>query len=495
MTRPDAPWGQPHAMMHRRSKAYHPGATADNDTPGRILIVANRLPVTLRSEYGRVDVTASSGGLATGLTRIQRRHRSRWIGWTGMSDQPRDTTRHEIDSRLHSMRMTAIHLSRAEVAGFYRRYANGVLWPVLHDLPPTDHAHTDWDTYQRVNERFADAIAREMEPGDVVWVHDYHLMLVPRLLRARYPRARIGFFLHTPFPTLESFAALSHAGLLLDGLCGADSIGVHTAEYVDNLRDALAELGGRHGRTERSPRVFACPMSVDVAALGALASDACVAADAARTRGRGPLFVGVDRLDYTKGIPERLRAFEQLLERDATLHGRARLVQIAVPSREQVSGYASIRQEVEALVSRINARWGTAEWQPVDYRYRSIDVKTLVALYRAADVMLVTPIRDGLNLVAKEFVACRTDGDGVLVLSERAGAAAELRTALLVAPTDERALTDAYSAALEMLPAERRVRMRHLRLTVARHDVYRWAEQVLDSLMSAGSLAPQAHNA
>ena len=482
-------------MMPPLSKAHRLPATTDNDGNGRILIVANRLPVTLRSDRGRVDVSPSSGGLATGLTRIQRRHRSRWIGWTGMSDDPGPTVRHEIDSRLCATGMTAIHLSRAEVAGFYRRYANGVLWPVLHEMPATEHGSTDWDAYRRVNQRFADAIVREIEPGDVVWVHDYHLMLVPRLVRARCQDARIGFFLHTPFPTLESFAALPHADLLIDGLLGADSIGVHTPGYVDNLREALRQLGGHRGRSERDVRVFACPMSVDVTALGMLASDAAVAADAARMRGDGPLLVGVDRLDYTKGIPERLRAFGRLLEEDATLRGRARLVQIAVPSRELVSGYASIRQDVEALVARINRQWGTAEWQPVDYRYRSICMTTLVTLYRAADVMLVTPIRDGLNLVAKEFVACRTDGDGVLVLSERAGAAAELRTALLVDPTDERALTDAYSAALGMLPAERRVRMRHLRLTVARHDIYRWAEHVLDPLVTPDALARQAHNA
>jgi trehalose 6-phosphate synthase/phosphatase len=419
-----------------------------------------------------------------------------------MSDEPRSSMRRDVDARLDSMGMAAIHLSRAEVTGFYRRYANGVLWPALHDMRVNEHASSDWDAYRRVNERFAEAIVRELRADDVVWVHDYHLMLVPQLVRAQCAWARIGFFLHTPFPTLESFAALPHAGVLLDGMVGADSIGVHTGEYVDNLRGALRALDGRgaqHGvdvnHRRDIVRVFACPMSVDVATLGTLALDGAVAAEALRVRGDGPLFVGVDRLDYTKGIPERLRAFERLLESDPTLHGRARLVQVAVPSREQVSGYASIREDVEALVARINHRWGTPDWQPVDYRYRSIGLKTLAALYRAADVMLVTPIRDGMNLVAKEFVACRPDCDGVLVLSERAGAAAELRTALLVDPTDERELADAYSAALGMRPAERRVRMRHLRLTVAAHDVFRWAECVLESLLSDESSSRVATNA
>jgi trehalose 6-phosphate synthase/phosphatase len=460
----------------------------DAATSSRVLIAANRLPLTLQSNRERIEVRPSSGGLATGLTRIQHHYRSRWIGWTGMSDDPGASIRHDVDSRLRSIGMIAIHLSRPEVTGFYHRYANAVLWPILHDLAGTEHGSDDWETYRNVNARFADAIVRELRSGDLVWIHDYHLMLVPRLVREQCPWARIGFFLHTPFPTVHSFARIPHAATLLDGLLGADAIGVHTDEYVQNLLETVCVLEGRATLSNvvtdqgRAVRVFACPMSVDSTTLGSLSADPTLAAEAVRIRGSGPLFVGVDRLDYTKGIPERLRAFERLLESDTALHGRARLVQVAVPSREEVSGYGKVRREVEATVARINHRWATPDWQPIDYRYRSIPLKMLVTLYRAADVMLVTPVRDGLNLVAKEFVAARVDDDGVLVLSERAGAAAELRTALLVDPTDERALTNAYVAALTMLPAERRVRMRHLRLTVASHDVYRWAERVLDTI-------------
>lgn len=463
-----------------------------------MLIAANRLPLTLQSNNDRIDVRPSDGGLATGLTRIRHRYRSRWIGWTGMSDEPVATIRHEIDARLRSIGMIAIHLSRAEITGFYHRYANAVLWPVLHDLPAMEHARADWETYRAVNVRFADAIVREVRAGDLVWIHDYHLMLVPRLVRERCPSARIGFFLHTPFPTVESFARIPHAAALLDGLLGSDSIGVHTQEYVRHFSEAVRAFQ-RHSAPSnvvaddgRVPRVFACPMSVDAVTLGELAAEPTVEDEASRARAAGPLFVGVDRLDYTKGIPGRLQAFDRLLERHPTLRGRARLVQVAVPSREEVRGYRQARREVEATVARINQRWGTPDWQPIDYRYRSIPLKSLVALYRAADVMLVTPVRDGLNLVAKEFVAARVDEDGVLVLSERAGAAAELRTALLVDPTDEDALAEAYINALTMLPAERRVRMRHLRLAVSRHDVYRWAERVLDILACDGQAGMRA---
>jgi trehalose 6-phosphate synthase/phosphatase len=459
---------------------------ATRDTSGgRVLIASNRLPVTLIEDGDRVCVGKSGGGLATGLRHVQRRCNAKWIGWTGLPQEPRRSIRFDVDEQLRRGRMVPVHLTRRDVTRFYNGFCNGVLWPLLHDVvPPTSDAD-DWETYQSVNARFADAIARELEFGDLVWVHDYHLMLVPRLVRERCPGARIAFFLHTPFPEPESFAQLPHAAALLDGLVGADTIGLHTDEYVQRFIAAVDAT--HHNRTRhhvihdrrRPVVVFASPMSIDADEFRAMAGQPSVTEEALRQRGGGPLFVGIDRLDYTKGIDERLRAFERLLEHDSALVGRARLIQIAVPTREVVSAYRRVRGEVEETVRRINARWATAAWMPIDYRYTSIDQTSLVALYRAADVMLVTPIRDGLNLVAKEFVASRIDNDGVLVLSDRAGAAAELRTALLVDPTDQRALTDAYAAALNMLPAERRVRMRHMRLRVTGHDVYRWADAVL----------------
>ena len=468
---------------------WSPSSPAAHDAcRGRLLIVSNRLPITLADNGDRVCVGRSSGGLATGLTHVQHRCDATWIGWTGLSDAPSPLLRGDIDGRLRTDRMIPVHLTGRDVTRFYDRYSNGVLWPLLHDIEPATHDAFDWETYRSVNARFADAIVRELKVGDLVWVHDYHLMLVPRLVREQCPWARIGFFLHTPFPDPEWFGRLPQAAVLLDGLVGSDAIGMHTDDYVQRFIaavDATRLYRPRHHviHDRRRPVVvFASPMSIDAAEFSTIAGQTGVSADAVRLRGTGPLFVGIDRLDYTKGIPERLRAFERLLERDSALVGRARLLQIAVPSREAVSAYQRVRGDVEEIVRRLNQRWATAEWSPVDYRYTSIDQTSLVALYRAADVMLVTPLRDGLNLVAKEFVASRVDNDGVLILSERAGAAAELRTALLVDPTDERTLTDAYGAALNMLPAERRVRMRHMRLRVAAHDVYRWADAVLGML-------------
>jgi trehalose 6-phosphate synthase/phosphatase len=469
----------------------------------QVLIVANRLPVTVMHNGCDIRVQPSSGGVATGLSGVQRWYRSTWIGWTGLARVPEASTRNVIDARLRATQAVGMHLTTEEIAGFYRRYANGVLWPVLHDMDPCEHASSvhgaqDWSTYRAVNERYAAEVVRQLRPGDLVWVHDYHLMLVPRLVRQRRPDARIGFFLHTPFPSPPSFARLPHAAELLDGLLGADAIGVHVPRYASRLLEAMGAMPRRRAdesledRDGRVVSVFDSAMGVDAEALGTIAARHDVVDLAGRTRGDQTLLLGVDRLDYTKGIPEKLRAFDRLLEGEPQLRGSVRLAQIAVPSREHVAGYEQVRREVEAEVHRINARWGDAGWQPVAYRYGSVDLTTLVALYRAADVMVVTSLADGMNLVAKEYVAARVDGDGVLVLSDRTGAAAELRAALLVDPTNEAALARAYARAISMPAAERHVRMRHLRETVTNNHVHRWARGILVDLAERTSSAPRA---
>jgi trehalose 6-phosphate synthase/phosphatase len=348
----------------------------------------------------------------------------------------------------------------------------------------------DWQLYRAVNERYADIIIRHLRAGDRVWIHDYHLLLLPALLRDRCPGARIGFFLHTPFPDPACFAALPHAPDLLEGVLGSDVIGFHTCDYSRNFAAALRLLLGRtlpsteRGAQPRVSRLLTCPMGIDVSFFAGWARKPAIIAKAAgiRAQSPGPLFVGIDRLDYTKGIPERLLAFERLLELEPSLRGRARLIQIAVPSRDDVIGYGETRSTVESLVARINLRFAEADWSPIDYRYCSVDTETLVALYRAADVMLVTPLCDGMNLVAKEFVACREDQEGVLVLSSRAGAAAELHAAVVTDPRDGNDLVRAYRTAVTMTPAERQARMRRLRLAVESQDSSRWSRSFLDAL-------------
>lgn len=458
---------------------------------GRTLIVSNRLPVTARIVGGDVRLQQSDGGLVTGLRSVHEHQGGLWIGWSGLTDGVAVSARHTIDSRLRDVGALAVPLSEEEVAGYYRGYSNSALWPVLHDcLRRPLVGRRDWELYRAVNERYADVVAQQLRSGDRVWVHDFHLMLLPRLVRDRCPGASIGFFLHTPFPPAESFATLPEAPALLDGILGADLIGFHTRDYGRHFTAAAQLVLGRPTAGEeteagpRQPRVITCPMGIDVPFFTAWAQKPAVIAEAARIRrdGAGPLFVGIDRLDYTKGIVERLRAFERLLEVQPDLQGRARLIQVAVPSREDANGYAEARRGVEALVAHLNHRYGNDRWTPVEYQYGRVDTAMLVALYRAADVMLVTPVCDGMNLVAKEFVACRDDEDGVLVLSSRAGAAAELHAAVLTDPRDLHDLVRAYRVALEMSPVERRVRMRHLRLTIHSHDVFHWSKRFLDGL-------------
>jgi trehalose 6-phosphate synthase/phosphatase len=475
---------------------------AGHSLPGassrRILIVSNRLPTTVHLHGDSVRLSPSSGGLATGLRSIQTSSSGLWIGWSGAPDSPSASVRGDIDTCLAQMGACAVPLTEADVEGFYRGFANGVLWPLLHDGTPA--TMTSWDTYRSVNARFAEVVLRHWRPGDRIWIHDYHLMLLPRMLRERRPDARIGFFLHTPFSTTETLAALPDAPALIEGMLGADAIGFQTRADVDRFGEAVRALLGRSVRLAsgtgvaddlgRPVRLHFSPMSVDVAGFAARAADPRLGMHLAALRAPGtPLFVGVDRLDPTKGIPERLEAFGRLLELRPELRGRARLLQLAVPSREDLPAYRALRERIELNVAALNARYGTKSWKPVELMYGQVDELELAALYRAADVMLVTPLRDGMNLVAKEFVASRVDGQGVLVLSRSAGAAAELTAALLVDPSDVGTLVSAYDRALDMSPAERRVRMTRLRASVRAHDIGSWARECLQQLEKTGSAA------
>jgi trehalose 6-phosphate synthase/phosphatase len=347
-----------------------------------------------------------------------------------------------------------------------------------------------WDVYERVNERFADAVAELWRPGDLIWVHDYHLMRLPALLRKRIPEARIGFFLHTPFPNPEMFLVLPVRRWLVEGMLGADLIGFHTRRYRGHFTAALRRLLGvemdadSHVRIgDRAVQLGVFPIGVDAKALNQRASERDVIMKALDHRpGRERLILGVDRLDYTKGIPRRLAAIEHLLETHPEWRRNVRFVQVAIPSRGTVTAYRAFRRELEQRVTRINGRFATSTWTPIHYMHQSLDQSDLIALYRAADVMLVTPVRDGMNLVAKEFVACRGDESGVLVLSEFAGAAADLTDALIVNPYDLAAVADTIHRALVMDGAERRQRMRQLRSTVFEHDVHWWTREFTRAL-------------
>jgi trehalose 6-phosphate synthase/phosphatase len=470
----------------------------------RLLIASNRLPVTVRATDGGVSVERSTGGLATGMKGPHERLGGLWIGWPGDLEGVSPDDRADVDAKLEALRLAPVQLSRDEIARYYEGYSNTVLWPLFHyetaRLPPEVK---NFDAYEAVNERFADAIAEQYEPGDLVWVHDYQLMLVPQLLRERLPEARIGFFLHIPFPSSELFRILPQRERILEGLLGADLLGFHTATFVRHFASSVLRVLGLPTDVDRIRLGFrdvvlgVFPMGVDAAVFSKLARAPDVLRIAHEHRADPEqldtkLLVGIDRLDYSKGIPRRLLAYDALLRAHPELRERIRLVQVAVPSRENVEAYADYRAEVDALVGRIHGEYATPRWSPIHYLHRGLTQAEVVALYRAADAVLVTPQRDGMNLVAKEFVASRPDGDGVLVLSEFAGAAAELAEAVLVNPYDVERTAAALHRVLEMPEEERRTRMAALRERVTGYDVHAWARAFVARLERTESTAAAA---
>jgi trehalose 6-phosphate synthase/phosphatase len=398
----------------------------------------------------------------------------------------------EHDQRLHERGVTPVHLWGGQIGRADQGFADRVLWPLFHyliDRAPIEGA--GWDAYRAANEACADAVARAYRPGDAVWVHDYQLMLVPALLRDRIPHARIGFFLHIPFPSSEVFRILPWRKDILNGLLGADLVGVQTFAYMRHFMTSLLHIEGveadidRVRAGDREVQVSVCPMGVDAAAFSELARDPHVRARAEAIRrdaaGRR-IVLGVDRLDDTKGIPRRLEAIERLLECDPELRDGMRYIQVALPSSGEADSNQPFRRQVEERVGHMNGAYGTFGSPPVHYLRQSVSQRDLVALYCAADVMLVTPLRDGMNLVAKEFVASRADGDGVLVLSEFAGAAAELNGAITINPYDVDAVAESIRRALSMPLEERRARMRGLRRRVCEHDVHAWTGAFIEQL-------------
>ena len=459
----------------------------------RLLIVSNRLPVSVKLDRGDFTITRSVGGLATGLRGPHEQSESLWIGWPGDVTRFDAGQRERIDRKLSDLRCVPVHLTQAEITRYYEGFSNGVLWPLFHystDKVQRD-AWSNWKVYVSVNQRFTEAVARQYRSGDLVWVHDYHLLLVPQMLRRLIPTARIGFFLHIPFPSSEVFRILPWRAQILEGMLGSNLIGFHTYSYLSHFSRALLHVlrmevqAGRLRYGEVDVRLGVFPMGIDAAEFSRLAEEHGVLSEVTAIReksGDRKLLLGVDRLDYTKGIARRMLAVERLFELEPSLRRKVRLIQIVVPSRTKVRSYQQSREELDEIVGRINGEFATVNSVPIHYLYRSVEQQQLVALYRAADVMLVTPLRDGMNLVAKEFVASRTDENGVLVLSEFAGAAAELAEALQVNPYDLDSVAQVIKTALNMPPEERQARIRALRHRVRAYDSYRWSETFIQEL-------------
>ena len=466
-------------------------ADAAGEHAHKFVVVASRLPVDrVEGLDGEVSWRPSPGGLVTALEPVMREAGGVWIGWSG--DAGPAPGAFEADG-LH---LVGVGLSETEVRRYYEGFANATLWPLYHDVisPPAFH-RSWWEAYVAVNRRFADAAAAQAAHGATVWVHDYQLQLVPKLLREQRSDLRIGFFNHIPFPAYEIFAQLPWRRQVVEGLLGADLLGFQRRADAANFLSACRRAAGltTKGQTvrvdgpggSREVQAAAFPISIDTASLSEIARREDVRKRSQEIRealGQPEvLMLGIDRLDYTKGILHRLRAYGELLNEDR-LGAQTVLVQVASPSRERVEAYQELRDDVEQMVSRINGRHGEVGSPPVHYLHQSYPREEMAALYVAADVMLVTPLRDGMNLVAKEYVACRNDETGTLVLSEFTGAADELAGAFLVNPHDIEGLKETIVRAATTTPTEARRRMRAMRRRVREYDVAHWAASFLDRL-------------
>jgi trehalose 6-phosphate synthase/phosphatase len=467
-----------------------------------MIVVSNRLPVDYEEQPdGGIGWKSSPGGLVTALEPVMRAADGAWIGWAGVADREFDPFEHD------GISIIPVPLSASELEEYYEGFSNDTLWPLYHDViaPPSFHREW-WDAYVRVNRRFAEAAARAASDGAVVWVQDYQLQLVPKMLREARPDLVIGFFNHIPFPAYGIYSQLPWRRQVIDGLLGADVIGFQRVADAGNFSRAVRRLFGyrTHGTVIDVPKADASsndpevrrvvarafPISIDAEGFEEIARRPEVQARAAEIReslgNPETIILGVDRLDYTKGIRHRMKAFGELL-RDGRLQVEdITLVQVASPSRERVETYRQLRDEIELTVGRLNGDYATLGHQAIAYLHHGYPREEMVALYLAADVMLVTALRDGMNLVAKEYVACRFDGDGVLVLSEFAGASDELRQAVLVNPHDIEGLKDAIVEAVRMPRRERTRRMRALRRRVIDNDVAKWSASFLETLTGAG---------
>lgn len=446
----------------------------------RIIVAANRLPVR-RAESGW---ERSPGGLVSALAPILQKNNGVWIGWSGVADEEMAPFHHDGIDHI------PVGLSTEEVEDYYLGFSNETIWPLFHDAIRTPDYHRHWwRAYRAVNQRFADLILAEARDGDLVWIHDYQLLLVPGMIRQLAPELKTRFFLHIPFPPVELFARLPWRREVVEGLLGSDVLGFQTPRGARNFRAAATTFTDATDATSelryegRSVEVVATPISIDAAEFARIADSAHTSRRVAAIRSElgDPeiILLGADRLDYTKGIDVRFRAYESMLLAHPELAERTKFVQIGVPSRATIRDYVEMKEDIEQLVGRINSTQGSRHYVPIHYIYESLSMEDLVAYYRLADVMVVTPLADGMNLVAKEYVASRTANDGVLVLSEFAGAAQELTDAVLVNPFHVDGIAEKMLLAIEMDPDERQRRMKSMRSKVLEHDVHRWAASAL----------------
>jgi trehalose 6-phosphate synthase/phosphatase len=458
----------------------------------KTIIVSNRLPVKISKTDNEYVLSSSEGGLATGLGSVYKQGDNKWIGWPGV-EIPEQEDKDKIAGQLADMSLVPVFLDQEEINQYYEGFSNEVLWPVFHYYVSTYavYKQSNWDYYNIVNHKFKDAILKIAEPGDIIWIHDYQLLLLPSLIRNELPDVSIGFFLHIPFPSNEMFRLIPWRYELLEGMLGADLIGFHTFDDVRHFLGAATRIlpvsssANIITNGERSVVVESFPMGIDVNKYASLPLQKEVTEQIGlikETFKNTKIILSIDRLDYSKGILQRLQAFEQLLQQHPEYCEKVTMYMIVVPSRDTVPQYAHLRDEIDKRVGNINALYRNMDWTPIHYYYRSFPIETLSALYYSADVCLVTPIRDGMNLVSKEYVASRINDDGVLILSEMAGASKELIDALIVNPNNTNEVCNAIITALNMPLNEQKRRMQQMRQLITKFNITHWVKIFMERL-------------
>lgn len=453
----------------------------------RLLIIANRLPVQVEVN-NEINFKRSAGGLATGLSSLEGDWEKHWVGWPGIYPE-KEELKQQISAKLEEDDIHPVYLTPGQIEDYYKGFSNKTIWPLFHYFAEyTRYDSRTWETYQEVNQLFCDKVLEVAQEDDIIWVHDYHLMLLPQLLRQHLPKARIGYFLHIPFPSYELFRTLPWRRELLEGLLGSDFIAFHTFEYMRHFSSAIYRILGHEPHLgqvnlgSRTVTIDALPMGIDYEKFHQKAQTEAVqnlVRSYRRQFGEFKLVLSVDRLDYSKGILQRLKGLAYLLEHHPEWQEKVSLIMLVVPSRDTVEHYRLLKEEIDETVGRINGEFSTMTWTPIHYFYRSVPFQDLVALYKMADVALVTPYRDGMNLVAKEYVASHHDGRGVLVLSEMAGSAIELPEAVTINPNDIIDITGGLNEALTMEEEEQRWRLDKMRARLEKQTVQKWANDFI----------------
>ena len=456
----------------------------------RLLLISNRLPITVEKKKGTLSYTKSVGGLATGLDSFYRSYNCNWIGWPGTySERFNENDTQQVTESLLDQKCSPVFLSKNDIDNFYYGFSNRTIWPLFHYFPLyAVYQKEHWNSYVEVNKKFRDAVLGIYEKNDFIWIHDYQLMLLPNLIREHIPDANIGFFLHIPFPSMEIFRLIPWRKELLAGMLGADLIGFHTYDYIRHFLNSIRRLLGiEHKLSQiiyqnRIIRTDVFPMGIEYEHFADIKNIPDLNKEEKHIKksiGNRKIILSIDRLDYTKGILQRLEAFDWLLDKNPQLKGKITMVLVEVPSRTGVDSYRMLKKRSDELIGRINGKHGTIEWAPILNFYRVLPFKTLAALYHLADVAVITPLRDGMNLVAKEYVAAKGDNNGVLILSEMAGAAREMGEAIIVNPNSIEDIANAVKEALEMDPQEQISRIKNMQNRLKRYDVNRWAHDFM----------------